>query len=49
MVPDVVWGLGNFVAHVVCVLAMVGGGAVCISLAAGSGRSVGVSDSDSMP
>ena len=34
MVPDVVWMLGNFVAHLVCVVAMIGGGALCIALVA---------------
>lgn len=34
MVPDVVWGIGSFIAHAVCLVAMVGGGALCIALVA---------------
>ena len=46
MVPDVVWMLGNLVAHAVCVVAMIGGGAVCIALACEAVRDVRA-DSDS--
>lgn len=34
MVPDVVWWIGGAVAHLVCVVAMIGGGALCIALVA---------------
>lgn len=34
MVPEMIWSLGNFVAHAVCLVAMIGGGALCIALVA---------------
>lgn len=49
MVPEVIWSLGNFVAHLVCVVAMIGGGAVCIALVAEAVHDFGVSDSDTAP